>query len=149
MPVTAEQLARELRAFDGRRQLVQAMRRGLNRAVKPVRASIRAHALSILPAGNGLAAWVAAARITVKISYASRSAGVRLTGSRKSLRDKSDLTRIDAGRVRAPSWGRRTPGNWHTQAVTPGWFTEPASADAGFRDTVDQEVDQALGVIRG
>lgn len=149
MAVSAEQLAAELKAFDGRRALVQAMRRGLNRAVPPVRAAIQAHALEILPGRNGLAAWVAAARVTVRIGYAGRTAGVRLVGSRKSTRLKSDLTRIDAGRVRAPSWGRRTPGSWHSQAVTAGWFSTPAGDDQGFRDTVEVEVDQALEVIRG
>jgi hypothetical protein len=146
--VTADQLAAELRAFDGRRAVVQAARRGITRALPAVRKAVRAHALEILPKGNGLAAWVAAARISVKISYASRSAGIRLKGSRKSLADKSDLQAIDAGRVRAPSWGRRSAGSWHSQSVPAGWWTDPVSADEGFRDHVDQVVDEALEVIR-
>jgi hypothetical protein len=74
---------------------------------------------------------------------------VRLQGSRKSARDKSDLRRIDAGRVRAPSWGRRGPGAWHVQAVTPGWWSTPLIADDTFRDAVDGEVDRALNELRG
>lgn len=148
MAVTAEQLAAELRAFDGRRAVVQAARRGITRALPGVRKAVRAHALEILPSGGGLNQWVAAARLAVRISYASRSAGIRLRGSRKSIADKSDLAGIDAGRVRAPSWGHRTAAAWHTQTVTPGWWTDPVSADAGFRDHVDRTVDEALEVIR-
>ena len=148
MAVSAEQLARELRAFDGRRAVVQAARRGIARALPGVRANVRAKALEILPSTGGLAGWVAAAKIIVKISYASRSAGIRLRGSRKSIADKSDLAGIDAGRVRAPSWGHRTAAAWHSQSVTPGWWSEPVAADSGFRDHVDQVVDEALEVIR-
>lgn len=146
--VSAEQLAAELRAFDGRRALVQAARRGITRALPGVRKAVKAHALEILPSGGGLAGWVAAARIGVKISYASRSAGIRLRGSRKSIADRSDLAGIDAGKVRAPSWGHRTAAAWHTVAVTPGWWSTPVAADEGFRDHVDQVVDETLEAIR-
>lgn len=146
--VSAEQLAAELRAFDGRRALVQAARRGIVRALPGVRKAVKASAIEKLPAGGGLGAWVAAARIAVKISYASRSAGIRLRGTRKSSNDRSDLAGIDAGKVRAPSWGHRTAASWHTQAVTPGWWSEPVSADQGFRDHVDQVVDDTLEAIR-
>lgn len=148
MAVSAEQLAAELRAFDGRRALVQAARRGITRALPAVRRAVKASAMETLPAGGGLNAWVAAARLAVKISYASRSAGIRLRGSRKSTADKSDLTGIDAGKVRAPSWGRRSSAAWHTVTVTPGWFTRPVSDDTGFRDHVDAVVDQTLEAIR-
>lgn len=147
--VSAQQLGAELRSFDGRRKTVQAMRRALTREVGPTRAAVKASALATLPGSNGLNVWVSKARVTVKISYASRSAGIRLTGSRKSRADKSDLTRIDAGAVRHPSWGRRGPGQWHTQAVTPGWWSDPMDAADGFRAAVDEEVDRALNEIRG
>jgi hypothetical protein len=146
--VSAEQLARELRAFDGRRAVVQAARRGITRALPSVRKAVKAHALEILPASGGLGAWVAAARLAVKISYASRSAGIKLRGSRKSIADKSDLAGIDAGRVRAPSWGHRTAASWHSQSVPAGWWSTPVAADVGFRDHVDRTVDEALEVIR-
>jgi hypothetical protein len=146
--VTAEQLAAELRAFDGRRALVQAARRGITRALPGVRQRVKEHAVEILPSGGGLGAWVAAARLNVKISYGSRTAGIRLKGSRKSTGDKSDLAGIDAGKVRAPSWGRRNAGAWHSQTVTAGWWSTPVAEDQGFRDHVDQVVDDTLEVIR-
>jgi hypothetical protein len=148
MAVTAQQLAAELRAFDGRRAVVQAARRGIMRAVPSVRDRIRSFAVANLPSSGGLGRWVAAARVSVQIRYAGRSAGVRLRGARKSARNKSDLTGIDAGRVRAPSWGHRTAASWHSQTVTPGWFTQPAGEDRGFRDHVDAEIDLALDTIR-
>ncbi len=146
--VTAQQLAAELRAFDGRRKVVQALRRGLVRATKPAVAAVRGYATEILPAGGGLGAWVAALRISPRISYGSRSAGVRLRGSRKSAKQRSDLVRIDAGRVRHPTWGRRANNAWHSQAVTPGFWSTPLEADAQWRDPVDAEVDKALDEIR-
>lgn len=148
MAVTAGQLAAELRAFDGRRALVQAMRRGLTRAVPAVKAKVKAHAIDILPSAGGLGRWAAAARVNVKISYASRSAGVRLQGSRKSIGDKSDLRAADSGRIRAPSWGQRTAASWHTQAVAPGWWSTPLDESQDFRDLAEQEIDRALEVIR-
>ena len=148
MAVSAEQLARELRAFDGRRQIVKALRRALTRVSKPAVKDVRAHAVAILPSTGGLNKWVAASRIGVKISYASRSAGVRMKGSRTSLTDKSDLDRIDAGTVRAPSWGRRGPGSWHNQSVPAGWWTDPLSNNAQWQADADTEIDRALDEIR-
>jgi hypothetical protein len=146
--VSAEQLAAELRAFDGRRQVVQAMRRGLTRSAAPAIERVRAHALAILPQTGGLAAWVAKARIGFRISYGARTAGVRLRGGRKSLTDRSDLQGIDAGKVRRPSWGRRHAGQWHTQSVAPGWWSTPLGDDEQFVDAVDAEVDRVLEQIR-
>lgn len=148
MPISAEAMARELRAFDGRREIVKAMRRGLTRISRPAVKDVRAHAITILPASGGLGAWVARATIGVRIGYTSRTAGVRIRGSRKSLKDKSDLTAIDAGRVRAPTFGHRGRKAWHTQAVTPGWFTDPLASNTDWRGAVDAEIDKALEPLR-
>lgn len=147
MAVSAEQFAAELRAFDGRREIVKALRRALTRAAKPAVAAARAHAIAILPSSGGLGAWVAGARIGVKISYGSRTAGVRLRGGRRSLTDRSDLVRIDAGSVRAPTYGHRGRGAWHTQSVTAGWWTEPL-AETPWTGDADAAVDAALEQIR-
>lgn len=147
MGVSAEQLVRELRSFDGRRQIVKAMRRGLNRAAKnQVTPAIRKSAEEILPKGGGLNAYVATATVTTLISYASRSAGIRLRGRKKTRVGRSDLQRIDAGSVRAPNWGRRYA--WHTQTVDPGWFSKPAAESTAFTATVDAEVDRVLDELR-
>jgi hypothetical protein len=147
--VDIDQFVRELRAFDDRRAVVKAMRRKINKPVPALRKAIKAHAIAILPHTGGLGAWAARASISSTIRYASsRSAGVRLKGSRKSQGDKSDLKRLDAGTVRAPSWGHRTAASWHTQSVAPGWFTDPASDNEQWRDVVDQAVDEAFDEIR-
>jgi hypothetical protein len=146
--VSADQFAAELRAFDGRREIVKALRRALTRASKPALTATRAHAIEILPHSGGLGVWVASAGMTVKISYGARSAGVRLRGTRKSLKGKSDLERIDAGTVRAPTYGRRHGNAWHAQAVTAGWWTEPLTQTPGWHDEADQAVDDALNIIR-
>lgn len=149
MAITAQQLAAELRAFSGRRVIVQSMRRALTRAARPVTAEVRAHAEEILPHRGGLGAWVAAAKVNVRISYSARSAGIRLRGSRGSGKGKADLTGIDAGSVRHPSWGRRSAGSWHAQAVPAGWWSKPLEHQDGFREQVDAAVDSALNEIRG
>lgn len=148
MAVSAEQMAAELRAFDGRRQVVRALRRALTRVSRPALKDVRAHAVAILPASGGLGAWVAKARISVRVGYTSRTAGVRMRGTRKSAKDRSDLASIDAGMVRAPSWGRRSRGAWHDQAVPAGWWTDPLSNNTAWRDACDAEVDSALDQIR-
>ena len=148
MATSAEQMAAELRAFDGRRQIVKALRRALTRVSKPAVKNVRAHAISILPSSGGLGAWVASARIGIRIGYTSRTAGVKIRGSRKSLRDRTDLTRIDAGSVRAPTFAHRGRGAWHTQAVTSGWFTDPLAADTDWQAAADTEIDAALEPLR-
>lgn len=147
MGVSVEELIRELRVFDGRRQIVKAMRRGLEKAAKvDVKPAIAARALAILPKSGGLAAYVAAARVAVTVRYSGRSAGVGLRGRKKTRAGRSDLNRIDLGSVRAPAWGRRSA--WHTETVTPGWFTKPAAESTAFSARVDAEVDRVLDELR-
>lgn len=149
MATDIDQFVRELRAFDDRRAVVKAMRRKINKPLPELRKKIRQHAVAILPRRGGLGSWAAAATISSSVRYASsRSAGVRLKGSRKSRGDKSDLKRLDAGTVRAPSWGRRSSAAWHTQTVPAGWFTEPASDNEQWVAVVDQAVDEAFDEIR-
>lgn len=148
MATSFDQLVRELRAFDNRREIVKAMSKGIRAGVPPVRKAIRAAALATLPAAGGLSRWVATTRINLQVKASGRRAGIKLIGGRNSLRGRSDIAAIDRGRVRAPSWGRRTPGSWHTQQVRPGFFTRTAADAHDWRDQVDREVDQALDTLR-
>jgi hypothetical protein len=142
-------LVRDLRGFTGRRVLVRELRAEIRKPVDPIRLRIRAAALALLPHRGGLGVWVASSRITAQIRLSGRSAGVTLKGGRNSARGRSDIRAIDAGRVRAPSWGRRGPGAWHTQSVVPDFFSGPAGYDAGgWARAIDIAVDHALDTIR-
>lgn len=139
----------ELRAFDGRRDVVRAMRKQIRKPLPKVRQEIKRHAIAILPGRGGLGQWVAKSRITAVIRYASaRSAGVRLKGGRDSLAGRSDMYRMDLGRTRHPAWGRRGPGQWSNQAVPAGWFSDPVRDSDEWRAEIDKAVDDAFDKIR-
>ncbi len=148
MATSFQQLVRELKAFDGRREITRAMGKGIRKAVVPARKAIREVALSTMPKRGGLNIWVSKTRINVQIKTAGRRAGVKLKGGRNSQGGRSDMSAIDRGRVRAPSWGKRTRASWHTVAVQPGFFTKTAAELPDWRENVDAEVDQALETLR-
>lgn len=149
MAISVDELVRELRSFDARREIVKAIGKGVRAGVPPVRKAIRSRALDTLPRAHGLGAWVSKISITAQVKLQARSGTIKLKGGRNSLGQRSDIKRIDAGRVRAPSWGHRTAASWHNQAVKPGFFTETAAAAKDWHDDVDQAVDEALNQIRG
>lgn len=142
-------VAAQLKAFDGRREVVKAMRKGIRKPVPAIRKSIKTRATSTLPARGGLGKWVASSRINAKIKLGSRRVDMTLRGGRNSEAGRSDLSAIDRGRVRAPTWGHRSRGAWHTQTVPAGFFREPAADGADdVNAAIDAEVDRALEQIR-
>jgi hypothetical protein len=143
-----DQLVRDIRGFEGRREVLKALRARIRKPVPEIRKAIKARALDTLPGRGGLNVWVAAIRIGTTIKLSGRAAGVRLRGGRNSTGGRSDVKRIDRGRVRAPSWGRRTRGSWHTQTVPAGFFTKPAADVGPWRAECVAAVDEALEVIR-
>lgn len=143
-----DELVRDIRRFDRRKEVVKALRAKIRQPVPGVRRAIKARALATLPRRGGLNVWVSRTRVSAVVRLAGRTAGVRLKGSRKSLNDKSDLRRLDLGTVRAPSWGRRTTGAWHTQRVTPGYFSKPSTETEAWRNACLEAVDEAVEVIR-
>jgi hypothetical protein len=145
--ISVDQLVAELRGFDGRREVVKAIGRGIRKGVPPVARAIRERALATLPHRGGLGAWVAASKVTARISLSGRRGSVKLKAGRNSSGGRSDIRAIDDGRVRAPAWGRRG-ASWHTQSVTPGFFTQTAAASKDWYDGVDQAVDEALNTLR-
>lgn len=143
-----DDLVRDLKKFEGRKEVTKQLRREIRRPVPAVRKAVQRRALDTLPRRGGLNVWVSKTKVTAQIKLSGRAAGVRLKGSRKSAKDKSDLRRLDAGRVRHPSWGRRGVGQWHTQTVPDGFFTKPSSEVTQWRDATVRAVDNALEVIR-
>lgn len=142
-------VAAELKAFDGRREVTKALRRSIREPVPAIRAAVKARALAILPSSGGLGAWVAAAKLSASVKVTGRIVGLLIKGGRNSAGGRSDVRAIDRGRVRAPAWGRRFAGQWHTQTVPSGFFTDPATeqADTVLRVTTDA-VDRAFDQIR-
>lgn len=143
-------VAADLKAFDGRREVVKALRRSIREPVPTIRAAVKARALAILPQRGGLAAWVAETKVSASVKVSSRVVGLLVKGGRNKITGgRSDINAINRGRVRAPSWGRRWEGQWHTQTVQPGFFTDAAmeSADVVQRVTTDA-VDRAFDQVR-
>jgi hypothetical protein len=149
MAVSIDQFAREIKTFRDRKVVLKAMRVAIRKPFPSVRAAIKANALTTLPKRGGLNAWVAAIKVTLSIKSSSpRSAGVVVKGGRNSTGARSDIRAIDSGRVRAPSWGRRGPGQWHTVTVQPGFFTTPVVEAKGWHEEIDKAVDDAFNTIR-
>ncbi len=149
MTISIDQLVRELKAFRESKAVVNAAARGIRKAVAPARRAVKKTAKATLPKAGGLNVWVSKAAIRASIRLSGRRAGIKLTGGRNSAGGRSDITAIDKGRVRAPSWGHRTKAAWHTVEVTPGFFTGTLDELPDWRENIDAEVDRALDTIRG
>lgn len=145
-----DDLIRDLKRFDGRKEVAQQLRKELRKPVPEVRKAIRRRALVIMPQRGGLNVYVSKTTITAKVTLSGRTAGVRLTGKgRKNHKgEKTDVRRIDQGKIRHPSWGRRGAGQWHTQTVAAGFFTGPAGEVDKWRQACEHAVAQAAEVIR-
>lgn len=150
-PNPAEQISRlaaEIRRVGDGRVIVNEMTKRIRRSAGPIRKAVKASAVTVLPSGGGLGAWVARSSVRVAVRRGTRSAGVAVVGGRRSTGGRTHLRRIDAGKVRAPYYGHRTA--WHLQAVTPGFFTKPMEARAGaFRDEVVEAVNEAERKVFG
>lgn len=149
MATSFEAFAREIRAFDDRRTVINTIRRDLRKPLPALRKSVRSSAMDTLPSGGGLNAWVARAAIRVQLKDRGRSAGVTVKVSRKAGDgDKADLSKLNAyGELRHPLYGNR--GHWYRQTVPPGFFDRPWEAfRPKFIKACDDAFDRALEVIR-
>jgi hypothetical protein len=150
-------LVRSLRGFERGDVLLKAVREELRKPVPVVRARIKATAVSTLPHRGGLGAWVAQTKITAAVTLERKAVTIRLRGGRRSVSNlrggaeggQTDVRSIDRGRVRAPSWGRRYRGQWHTQTVEPGFFTKTASEAPEWAPAIDRAIVAATGQIHG
>lgn len=140
-------LVRSLRGLDA--EVIKELRAELRKPVPVVRNRIKMTARTTLPRSGGLGDWVAGTKITAAVTLAGRAAGIRLRGGRRSTRAQSDIRAIDRGRVRHPSWGRRGRGQWHTQMVTPGFFTRTAAESPEWDTAIRAAVDRATGSVHG
>lgn len=148
-------LIRSLREFSRNDEIVKALRVTLREPVDPVRRRIRATAIGTLPKRGGLGAWVAQTKITAAVTLRGKAAGIRMRGGRRSIANlrgsvlggQSDVRAIDRGKVRAPSWGRRSRGQWHTQTVQEGFFTKTAAESPEWEQAIEKGVNQATEAL--
>lgn len=139
-------LIADLKGVEARKEILKEVRRTIRGPLPGTRKAVKASALSTLPSGGGLAAWVAATRLSAKITLKANQVRVNIRGGRNSAGSgkRSDINAIDRGRLRHPSWGRRGPGQWHTQAVVPGFFTKTVE---GQRDEYVEAVDKGAAIV--
>lgn len=148
MATSFDELVRELKAFDRRRDITRAMSKGIRKAAPPVRKKIRAAAVELLPRAGGLGTWVSKVRVNLRIKTSGRRAAITMVGGLNADGGRADMKRIDAGRVRAPSWGHKTKAAWHNETVPAGFFTDTAADATEWKAAVDDEVDAALETLR-
>ena len=117
-------LARRLKEA-GDKDLQRELYRGLNRAVKPLTASVRQSALETLPSQGGLNVTIATgSKVKVQRRTGARSVGIKLIATAQTPKGRDrDLAGMDKGKLRHPLFGNR--GFWYPQAIAPGWWTKP------------------------
>jgi hypothetical protein len=119
------------------KDLQRELNKGLNEAAKPFKQAVRESARRRLSRRGGLNETVAKSRISVR---KSAKTGIRVQAGGR----RSQLDRINAGRVRHPVFGGDA---WVDQAVTPGFWDEPArelgpQVVAEGRKALDRVADQ-------
>lgn len=97
-----------------RRELFAA----INDATVLLKEELVASALDTLPHRGGIGAVIAASRFTTSKRLAGNKAGVSIKAT-----NPHSIGTIDRGRLRHPLFGNRE--HWYTQAVKPGWWSNP------------------------
>lgn len=138
-----EDIGRRLKE-SGDKGLRRDLLRGINRALKPAKAKVKAAALRELPQGGGLNRVVASSRIGSRTRTAGRNPAVFLTGKKSG----HDLRSIDRGRLRHPVFGRPP---WVNQEVKPGWWSQTLAGEVPTirREVIDVMDDVARRLAHG
>lgn len=126
---------RQMAARVNRLDFGRASRRGIEAAVKPLTAAVKAEPAKRLPRRGGLAAQVAKTRIVTQTRTWGPNANVRLVAATNAVRDPASINR---GRLLKPTFGHRP---WTVQQVRPGWFTAPLHEGAPM---VRRSIEAAL-----
>jgi hypothetical protein len=141
MPEQLTRLAAVLRATPKIEQ--RELRKSMRRAARPLLRTARQGALQILPYRGGLAERVAAGKFTSQVSFSGDRTGIQITAAD---RRGADVNRMDDGSVRHPVYGNRR--RWVTQAIRPGWFSEPLLLDAPkVRDEIEKALDTTAATM--
>lgn len=107
----------------GDKELRKELFSSLQRATKPTREKVRANLAADLPHAGGLAAIMAASRLSTRTRAAGKNPAVRI-----EAKAPHDLRSMDKGRIRHPVYGNRK--KWATQQIEPGVFSKPIEEDA-------------------
>ena len=117
-------LARRLKEA-GDKELRKELYAGINRAVKPLRADVKAAAGDYLPKRGGYADLIAS---ELKVSSRKRAVGQNPAIYLLGKAGKRDVSSVNRGRLRHPLFGNRR--HWYNTRVTPGFWTKTLAADA-------------------
>lgn len=121
----------------GNKPLRNELTKGLRAATEPMRSDITAAASDRLPRRGGLGALVASYKVTHSLRQSGRNPGVRIT-----MKGGKQLPLVDAGRVRHPVFGDRK--RWVTQAIAPGFWSDPIDAASA---KAAQEIQNVLDAV--
>lgn len=101
----------------------KGFRKELNAAIevasRPGIAAVRLSARGNLPKAGGLNEYVAKSNIKARTRLTGNAVGVRIA----AVKGRHNLPDLDEGTARHPVFGNRDV--WESNAVTPGWFTQP------------------------
>ena len=134
-------LSRALKSAD--KELKRETFRGLNRAVKPMRAAVKASAEERMPSGYG-----PTFAKSLRIRTRRRTDGITLVGTAKGNPRARKVGDLEAGRLRHPLFGDRE--HWYTQRVQPGFWSKPLEASAPLvrRELIKVMDDMAEKIAR-
>jgi len=124
-------LAQHIRILESK-EFKKDLYSGINRAIKPVRADVKAHIPDYMPSGYA-PTLVKAFRLS-STKRAGRDPGIRLTGSAKGKKEKRRVGPLDRGTLRHPTFGRKETKSgkslWRDQTVKHGFFTTQIEKNA-------------------
>lgn len=114
-------LAKQCRDL-GRRDLVNKLYRGFNRAVQPFEREVRAELGAHTP-GDYTGVLDGSLRIRASVKTVGSGVGISVVGIAHGQVYERDLPAVDAGIVRHPLFGDRS--RWFNTYTVPGFFTGP------------------------
>lgn len=120
------------------KELRGELTKAITKSLQPLKAAAKKSAVEKLPRRGGLGKRVAKTTLRHKRKATGRGAGIRIEAQPNAVKDP---LRIDRGRVRHPTYGRRP---WVLQDVRKSWFTEPMREGA---PAVQRELIQAMDDI--
>lgn len=138
------ELARDLKGFVDRKEILKQLRTEMRAPMPEARQRVKAAAQRLLPSRGGLGAYVAGRlRLTAQIRVNGSSSRLTIKGSRPKAGGMVDLRRIDAGRLRHPTYGHAP---WVNQTVSEGFASNTLTEEMAdrWRRTVDDAVAKAV-----